>query len=149
MLLELRFAYITIKLANINSSLAFLVIFLYPGHESLPRQSHEGFIHDLMESNATITPAPIYRTLATEPCAITPDSMDRSLKPASWKSSPIMDSRVQTVWNTLILSTISLTLSLCFHWTSVAFAYSVWSKTRTVLFNLSVLLILNDCTRTS
>ena len=78
-LLELRFAYITIKLANVNSSLGFLVIFLYPGHESLPRQSHEGFIHDLMESNATIIPAPIYRTPATEPCAITPHSTDRSL----------------------------------------------------------------------
>ena len=149
MLLELRFADITIKRANINICLGFLVIFLYPGHESLPRQSHEGFIHDLMESNATIIPAPIYRTPATEPCAITPDSTDRSLKPASWKHLPIMDSKVQAVWNTLILRTISLILSLCFHWTSVAFAYNVWSKTRTMLFNLSVLLILSDCTRTS
>ena len=70
MLLELRFADITIKRANINISLGFLVTFLYPGQESLPRQSHEGFIHDLMESNATIIPAPIYRTTATEPCAI-------------------------------------------------------------------------------
>ena len=45
-LLELRLADIIIKVANlseeaINSSLGFLVIFLYPGHESLPRQSHE------------------------------------------------------------------------------------------------------------
>ena len=73
MLLELRFEDINIKRANINISLGFLVIFLYPGHESLPRQSHEGFIHDLMESNATIIPAPIYRTPATEPCAFTPN----------------------------------------------------------------------------
>ena len=149
MLLQLRFADITIKRFNINISLGFIAIFLYPGHESLPRQSHEGLIHDLMESNATIIPAPIYRTPATEPCAITPDSRDRSLKPASWKHLPIMDSKVQAVWKTVILSTISLTLSLCFYWTSVAFAYSVWSKTRTMLFNLSVLLILSDCTRTS
>ena len=64
MLLELCFADIIIQLANlteegINSSLGFLVILLYPGPESLPRQSHEGFIHDLMESNTTIIPAPI------------------------------------------------------------------------------------------
>ena len=63
-LLELRFADIIIKLVNIteeakNSSLGFLVIFQYPGHESLPCQSHEGFIHDLMESNTAIIPAPI------------------------------------------------------------------------------------------
>ena len=117
-LLELRFADVTIKVPNINSSLGFLVIFLYPGHESLPRQSHEDFIHDPMKSITTIIPAPIYRTPATEPCAITPNSTDRSLKPSSWKRLPIMDSRVQAMWNTLILSTISLTLSLCFHWTS-------------------------------
>ena len=64
-LLELRFADIIIKFANlteepISSNLGFLVIFLYPGHESLPRQSHEGYIHDLMESNTTIIPAPLF-----------------------------------------------------------------------------------------
>ena len=63
-LLGLHFADIIIKLANlteeaINSSLAFLVIFLYPGHQSLPRQSHEAFLHDLMEYKPTIIPAPI------------------------------------------------------------------------------------------
>ena len=62
-LLELRFTNIIIKLGNlteeaINSNLGFLVIFLYSVHESFPRQSHEGFIHDLMEFNTTITPAP-------------------------------------------------------------------------------------------
>ena len=45
-LLELCFADILIKLnlseEAINISLGFLVIFLSPGHESLPRQSHEG-----------------------------------------------------------------------------------------------------------
>ena len=63
-LLELRFADIIIKFANIteeaiNSSLGFLVILPYPGHESLPRQSHEGFILDLMVSNTTIISTPI------------------------------------------------------------------------------------------
>ena len=54
------------------------------------------------------------RTPATDPSAITPDSTHRSLKPVGWKRLPIIDSRVQTVWNTLILSTISLNLSLWF-----------------------------------
>lgn len=88
LLLELRFVDIIIQLTNlieeaINSSFGFLVIFLNPGHESWPGQSNEGFIHDLMESNTTIIPAPIYRTPATEASAITPDSTHRSLKPAS------------------------------------------------------------------
>ena len=78
------------------------------------------------------------RTPATEPYAITLDSTHRSPRLASWKRLSIMDSRVQAVWNTPTLSRISLNLSLCFHWTSVAFAYSVCSKTRTMLFNLSV-----------
>ena len=73
---------------------------------SLPCQSHDGFIHYLMESKTTIIPAP------TEPSIITPYSTRRSLKPASWERLPIMDNRVQAVWNTLILSRISLNLSL-------------------------------------
>lgn len=71
------------------------------------------------------------RTPATEPSDITPGSTHKSLKPASWKRLPIIDSRVQAVWNTPILSTIS------------------WSKTRRMLLNLRVFLNLSDCTRTS
>lgn len=45
----------------INNSLGFLVILLYPGPESLlrTRRSHEGFIHELVEFNTAIIPAPI------------------------------------------------------------------------------------------
>ena len=113
---EMPFVDIIIQIANlteeaINSSLGFLVFLLYPGPESLLRQSHEGFIHDLMESNP-----------ASETSAITQDSTHRSLKRASWKRLSIMDNRMQAVWNTPIPSTIFFNLSLCFHWDSVTFA---------------------------
>ena len=118
--LELRFADIIINLANlreeaINSTLGFLMIFLSPGHESLPRQSHEGLGLGSYRILRSLTPR-LYlrpcRTPSTEPSAISPDSTHRSLKPASWKRLPIMDSRVQAVWNTPILNAISLNLSL-------------------------------------
>ena len=111
-LLELRFADIIIKLANlseeaINSTLGFLRIFLSPGHESLPRQSHEGLGLGSYRILRSLTPR-LYlrpsRTPATEPSAISPDS--------SWMRLPIMDNRMQAVWNTPILSAISLNLSL-------------------------------------
>ena len=109
-----------IQLANLNEEAVNCSI---PSNSPLSRPCNASLMRASRRILWSLTPR-LYlrpsRTPATEPSATAPDSTQRSLKPASWKRLPIMDSRVQAVWNTPILNTISLNLSLCFHWTSVA-----------------------------
>ena len=91
--------------------------------QALQRQSHEGFMHDVMESNATIIPAPIKNSCNWTLCYHT--RFDAKVPRARVLEALANNGQqgagwVQAVWNTPILSTISLNLSLCFHWTSVA-----------------------------